>query len=56
MTTLRIRIAHAKAQGRTVLPMSISDIERLLEVAEKSNVVPLPVRKKLPARKLEIAD
>jgi len=44
MTTLRARIAYAKAQGRTVLPMSIADIEQLLAAAE-GNVVPLPTRK-----------
>lgn len=53
MTTLKVRIQHAKAQGRTVLPMSISDIERLLEAAEKSNVVPLPTRKRV---KMEVCE
>ena len=53
MTTLRARIKIAKEQGRSVLPMSIRDLEELLEAAERQNVIPLPTRKKL---KMEVVD
>ncbi len=54
MTTLQHRIRILKAQGRTTIPMAISDVEKLIAAAEKSNVVPLPRRPKM--RKLEVAE
>jgi len=58
--TIRARIGFARKQGRYVLALTLSEIERLLDAAE-GNVIPLKSRTKATANwanraKLEIAE
>lgn len=57
---IRARIRIAREQGRGVLPLTLSEIERLLNAAER-NVIPLKSRTKATANwanraKLEVAE